>query len=159
MASKEIYKGTDLYFDEKDEVWYYQNDGARVWDQSLKKLKEKLDKFNRAKFDRIKIFLRINRYRSGTEKEWLETYGPATITSVDPNGNAFIVPEGEKHSRKESIRYNSYLYYDTPKNRKLIEQYHEQSRIKFAAEQKMKELEKKFDMVDGPALIKKIYGE
>lgn len=159
MTAKETYKGTDIFFDKTREVWYYLNDGSEVWDASLKKLKDKMDRFNRSTFKRITVWFHINRYRSGQEKEWKPTYGKFTLTSVDPNWHAFLVEEGKKNAQKESIRYNSYIYLDTPENRKLIAEYEKQSKIAFEADQKKRELSASFERLDGAKLMKDLYGE
>ncbi len=159
MASKETYKGTEIFFDEKEEVWYYLNEGTRVWDASLKKLKEKMDKFNRSKFERIAIWFIGNRYRSGNEKEWQPTYIKATITSVDPNGNAFIVPDGKKSAVKENIKWRSYLYLDTPENRKRIAEFEKESKLEFEAKMRKDAARESFEMLDGKKIMQEIYGE
>lgn len=169
---EEIYNGFKIRFDVKTEVWYtcvdengkpyqYDSDEKRVWDSSLKKLKEKLDLMCKSKFERMKVFVRAGHYRlgGGRDEEYLPEYTEATLTSVAPNGNAYIVKKGEKHSEKYHLggfRNNSIIQ-DTPENRKIIAAFEKQGEIGWNADREQARLKENLEMVDGEKLFKSIY--
>ena len=157
MITEREHNGFKITFNEKEEQWYANlGDGEFFHHTSLAKLKEALDKKKKGDFDRIPIFVLINRY--GSHKEWTERYGEATITSVSPNGNAYYVEKGSKHAQKEGLRYGGWLYEDTKENRKLIAEYHALSKKNFDIEAEMEVVQKKMKKLDGEKLFKSIYG-
>lgn len=166
MADKEIYNGFEIFFDKEKEEWFTQikNDGGewdRIGNVSLKKLKESLDVMKRSKFERIPCFVSTKHYRygGGRDEKYLPHYCEATITSVSPNGNAWVVRKGEKHSEKHGLRWSSDIIMDTPENRKLIKEFEEQAEIEFNAEKKQNKIREKLQKVDGAKLYKSVYSK
>ncbi len=99
-----------------------QLEDTRTELQGLKDRRGSLDKSRRNEFKRMPCFVRSGHYRQGggRDEKYLPYYTEATITSVSPNGNAYVVRKGEKHGEKHNIRWNSDIILDTPANRKLI---------------------------------------
>ena len=155
------HNGFTIKFDEQKEEWWTSiksDDGQEtVSDPSLKKMREYIDKLQKKTFKRIPIFVHINRYRSGREETYLPHYGEATITSVSPNGNAYYVEKGRKHSSKEGLRYG-YLYEDTPDNRAAIAEYEKCAQEVHGAEKRERAAQDKIKKIDGSKLFKSIYG-
>jgi len=155
------HNGHTINFDEEREEWWTtikSDEGQEtVSDPSLKKMREYIDKLQKKTFKRIPIFVSINRYRSGTEIEYLPRYREATITSVSPNGNAYYVEKGRKNSSKEGLRY-CYLYEDTPENREAIAHYEKCAKEAHDASLRERDAQKKIKLIDGNKLFKSIYG-
>lgn len=164
---KETYNGFEIRFEEKNEEWvaYIEVEGAtekqRIANTSIKKLKETLDKLKRNAFARVPCFVRTSHHRmgGGKDEKYLPYYTEATITSVSPNGNAWVVQKGKKTAERHGLRWSDDIIEDTPQNRKLIAQYEEQSEIEFHAEKKQVKLREQFKKIDGRKLYEKVYGK
>jgi hypothetical protein len=151
---------TIKFSDEREEWWttIKSDEGEEtISDSSLKKMRQYIDKLQKKTFKRIPIFVHVNRYRSGSEVAYLPRYGQATITSVSPNGNAYYVEKGRKHSSKEGLRY-CYLYEDTPENREAIAEYERCAKEAHEANLREKKAGEKIKRIDGSKLFKSIYG-
>ena len=170
---KQTYNGFEIRFDEESETWCtdvdekgkqseYMSSDRRIENQSLKKLKEALDLLKRSKFERKAVFVRTDRYRigRGEDKKYEPQYTEATLTSIAPNGNAYVVKKGEKHADKTSLKYGeSGIILDTPENRKLIEQIEKEGENEWRAEVAQERLRNKLKQLDGKKAYKEVYGK
>lgn len=169
---QEIYNEFTIKFDEKMEYWYacVSEDGKDdpincgdnvVRHASLKTLKEMLDKIKRRKFERTPVFVRADYYRlgGGRDEKYMPHWTEATMTSVSPNGNIFVVKKGEKHAKKMYARYGTGIYHDTPENRVLIEEYEKNGEMEWRAERQQRIIGEKMKQVDGEKLYKQVYGK
>lgn len=169
----ETYAGFEIRFDEKNEVWFanVDSDGkpakidsqdGRIQHASLKKVKELIDLARRSKFKRMPVFVRSGNYRrgGGQDEKYLPEYSEATLTSVSPGGNAYVVKKGEKHADKTWLRYgDSGIILDTPENRKLIAEFEMQGEIEWRAEREQERIKAKMKQLDGPKTFEAIYGK
>lgn len=169
---KEIYNGFEIKFDKRDEVWYtdvgedgkqaqYSSPDTRVQNASLKKVKELLDGLKRGRFERKNVFVTNDSYRYNSQKEkFVPKYTQAVITSVSPNGNAFIVKKGEKHASKYRLHYSdSELIIDNPENRSTILKIEDQRKAIFNAKKEEEKLKKQLKCFNGKQLYKEVYNK
>ena len=174
MNDKQIYNGFEIKFDETHEVWYthvdengkqpeYTSSDNKLENVSLKKLKEILDKLKKSKFERMKVFVRADNYRygGGNDKKYSPQYTEATLTSVAPNGNAYVVKKGEKHGDKFNLKYRGSegIFLDTPENIKIITEIDIEGEKEWKAEVLQKKLKEKLKMIDGHKVYEGIYGK
>ncbi len=176
MKEKLIYNGLNISFDEDKEYWYtnidpitgkqaeYRSVGENeIHNTSLKELKKMLDVMKRKKFERIPVFISAGNYRygGGDDPRYLPQYAEGVLTSISPNGNAFVVKKGSKHGEKFFLgRYNSEsIILDTPENRKVIAEIEAAGKKEWEAEKSKKELRKKLKFIDGKKVYKDIYGK
>lgn len=115
------YRGHKIRFNEKKEVWEArvkvpQGDNyTDVSDPSLATVKKFIDKILKKSFKRVKVF--AERPHSWSyQKDTRPPYITAEITSISPDGEIFIVYQGEKTAHKARCT----VWADTPANAKLV---------------------------------------
>lgn len=153
---KEIHNGIEITFSRDQEDWWANVGDEQIRDKSLAAVKEYIDKMKKKEFKRVPVFTVGERYRSGKEEVFKPRYVEAVISSVSPNGNAYVMKNGSKHAEKEGLRY-TYLIDGTEQNRKLLAEYEKYAEEEFNADKKKEAVMKKIKRLDGNALFKSIY--
>lgn len=107
------YKGRKISFSERSEVWYFDEDGDRQENASLKALKAYIDKLDKKAWKRIPVFFEPGWRYSGDKARFVE----GEITSVSADGRDIFLVEKISKERKKNA---SWILAHTPENVKKI---------------------------------------
>jgi hypothetical protein len=115
------YRGHKIRFNERKEVWECRvkvpqgDDYTDISDASLATVKKFVDKILKKSFKRVRVFAE-KPHSWSYQKDTRPKFITAEITSISPDGDIFIVYQGEKTARKVRCQ----IWEDTPANAKLV---------------------------------------
>lgn len=142
------YRGTKLYFDEKDEKWYYLDAGERIESKSIAELKRWIDKKLKGDFERIPVLCHQSRW--GGERDEIVK---GEITSVSPDGDVWLKRGAKDHAQK--CRETVYAY--TEKNLAIFAEFKAEKKKQQEAEDRADKLLASMEEVNTDELRKKYY--
>lgn len=135
------YRGFRIVYSESGNVWQFFSDGTWYEASSLGDAKSKIDAMQKKAFKRIPVYV--------------GNHGPlglAVITSIRPNGDVFIVPEGKKSAEKIYGR----AYVQNEANQAKVAEIHALETEKKKIEDRVSEIRKALEPVDLQAVKKEL---